>query len=73
MKRQSEQDLGLPSVLVFGQVDSGDRPERPEQLLQVSLPSVLGQIGHTDRGVVVGCKGRYPSARLVPGPVALHV
>ena len=51
-------DLGLPGVLVLSQVDPGDGPEGPEELLQVGLPGVLGQVGDADGGVVVGCSGR---------------
>ena len=50
--------LGLPSVLVLGQVDPGDGAEGPEELLQVSLPGVLRQIGDTDGGIVIGCSGQ---------------
>ena len=51
-------DLGLPGVLVLSQVDPGDGPEGPEELLQVGLPGVLGQVGDADGGVVVRCSGR---------------
>lgn len=50
--------LGLPSSLVLGQVDSGDGAERPEEFLQVSLTSVLGQVSDTDGGIVVSFVGR---------------
>lgn len=50
--------LGLPSGLVLGQVDSGDGAKRPEEFLQVSLTSVLGQVSDTDGGIVVSFIGR---------------
>lgn len=50
--------LGLPSGLVLSQVDSGDGAERPEEFLQVSLTSVLGQVSDTDGGIVVSFVGR---------------
>ena len=43
----------LPSVFVLGQVDPGDGAEGSEELLQVRLSGVLGQIGHADGGVVI--------------------
>ena len=57
-------DLGLPGVLVLGQVDPGDGAEGPEELLQVGLPGVLGQVGDTDGGVVVGCLGQGKHAHV---------
>lgn len=55
LKRVS--NLGLSGVLVFGQVDPGDGAKRSEKLLQVSLTGVLGQVGHTDSRIVIGCGG----------------
>lgn len=46
--------LGLASGLVLCQVDARDGAKGPEELLQVSLTSVLGQVGDTDSGIVVG-------------------
>lgn len=51
--RISATHFGLSGVLVLGQVDPGDGAEGPEQLLQVRLPGVLGQIGHADGGIIV--------------------
>ena len=46
--------LALARDLVLGQEDAGDVAEGLEQLLQVGLLGVLGQVGHSDRsGVVV--------------------
>lgn len=46
-------NLGLPGVLVFGQVDPRDGAKRSEKFLQVGLAGVLGQIGHTDGRIVI--------------------
>ena len=46
--------LALAGDLVLGQEDAGDRAERLEELLQVCLRRVLGEVGHADgRGVLV--------------------
>ena len=46
--------LALAGDLVLGQEDAGDRAERLEELLQVRLGRVLGEVGHADgRGVLV--------------------
>lgn len=45
--------LGLTSGFVLGQVNAGDGSERTEELLKVSLPGVLRQIGHTNGGIVI--------------------
>lgn len=64
--------LGLPSGLVLGQVDAGDGAEGPEELLQVGLACVLGQVRDSDGGVVVGWVGGAGEAavgrRPHPGP-----
>lgn len=41
------ESLRLASVLILGQEDAADVTERPEQILQILLPSVLRQVGHT--------------------------
>lgn len=51
-------DLRLPGVLVLGQVDPGDGAEGSEELLQVCLAGILGQVGHTDGGIVVSCEAQ---------------
>ena len=50
------ESLALAGDLVLGQVDAGDVSERLEQLLQVALLRVLGQVGHSNSGRVVGWK-----------------
>lgn len=45
--------LRLASGLVLGQVDAGDGAKRPEELLQVGLTRVLGQVGDPDGGIVI--------------------
>lgn len=51
-------DLGLPSILVLGQIDPGDGAKWSEELLQVRLAGVLRQIGHTNSGIVISCWGQ---------------
>lgn len=41
--------FGLACVLVLGQEDATDVSKGPEQILQILLPSVLRQVGHTHR------------------------
>lgn len=48
-------DLGLPGVLVLGQVDPRDGAKRSEEFLQVRLAGVLRQISHTNSSVVISC------------------
>lgn len=43
----------LARVLILSQVDPRDRAERSEELLQIRLPRVLRQVGHTDCSVVI--------------------
>lgn len=43
----------LARVLILGQVDPRDGAERSEELLQIRLPGVLGQVGHTDCSIVI--------------------
>ena len=50
--------LGLASGLVLRQVDARYGAKGPEEFLQVSLASVLGQVGDTDGGVVVSWTGK---------------
>lgn len=49
-------DLGLSSVLVLGQINPRDGAKRSEELLQICLTGVLGQVGHTDGGIVISCQ-----------------
>ena len=48
--------FALAGDLILGQVDPGDAAERLEELLQVALLGVLGQVGDSDGGGVVGWK-----------------
>lgn len=48
--------LRLACVLVLGQVDPRDGAKRPEKLLQICLPGVLGQVGHTDCSIIISCR-----------------
>ena len=50
--------LGLAGGLVLCQVDAGDGAKGPEELLQVGLTSVLGQVGDTDGGIVISWAGK---------------
>ena len=50
--------LGLAGGLVLCQVDAGDGAKGPEELLQVSLTSVLRQVGDTDGGIVISWAGK---------------
>lgn len=43
----------LARVLILSQVDPRDRAEWSEELLQIRLPRVLRQVGHTDCSVVI--------------------
>ncbi|KAG7223191.1 hypothetical protein INR49_015799 [Caranx melampygus] len=43
-----------PSALI----DPGDGAKWPEELLQVCLTGVLGQVSHTDGGIVISCQAR---------------
>lgn len=47
--------LRLACVLVLGQIDPRDGAERPEKLLQICLPGVLGKVGHTDCSIIISC------------------
>lgn len=47
--------LRLARVLVLGQIDPRDGAERPEKLLQICLPGVLGKVGHTDCSIIISC------------------
>ena len=48
------ESFALTSDLILGKVDPGDASERLEQLLKVSLLGVLGQVGDSDGGSVIG-------------------
>lgn len=69
VKADKSKTLGLPSSLVLGQVDSGDGAERPEEFLQVSLTSVLGQVSDTDGGIVVSSAVWLHGLPTAAGPV----
>lgn len=47
--------LRLACVLVLGQIDPRDGAERPEKLLQIRLPGVLGKVGHADCSIIIRC------------------
>lgn len=49
-------DLWLSCVLVLGQIDPWDGAKWSEELLQVCLTGVLGQIGNTNSGIVIRCQ-----------------
>ena len=51
------ESLALVGLLVLGQVDPGDGPEDPEQVLQIALHHVLREVRHSDGCRVLGCKG----------------
>lgn len=50
--------LDWPVALSSCQVDAGDGAKGPEELLQVSLTSVLRQVGDTDGGIVISWAGK---------------
>ena len=50
------ESLALACDLILGQVDAGNVTKGLEQFLQVTLLGVLGQVGNSDGGCVVGCK-----------------
>ena len=61
--------LGLAGGLVLCQVDAGDGAKGPEELLQVGLTSVLGQVGDTDGGIVISWAGKENISEGLAPPV----
>ena len=47
--------LALVGLLVLGKVDTSDRAEMAEEILQIAFDHILREVGNPDRGSVLGC------------------